>query len=111
MAGQGVRFLDVTALEEQRAQQDVDYLEFVRESSMSAGIYVLAAGSLDRQSPHNQDEMYYVVKGRGRMRAGPEDLAVGPGSIIYVAAQTEHRFYDIVEDLTVVVFFAPAESV
>jgi len=27
-----------------------------------------------------------------------------------VAAEVEHRFYDIVEELVVLVFFAPAES-
>ena len=110
MVGHSVRFLEMTALEEQRAQQGIDYLEFLRESSMSAGVYVLPVGGVDRQSPHKQDEMYFVVKGRGRMRAGTEGHAVRPGSVIYVAAEEEHRFYDIEEELTVLVFFAPAES-
>ncbi|MGA2190267.1 MAG: cupin domain-containing protein [Steroidobacteraceae bacterium] len=100
----------MTALEDQRAQQGIEYLEFLRESSMSAGVYVLPAGGVDRQSPHGQDEMYFVAKGRGRMRAGSEDHAIGPGSVIFVAAQVEHRFYDIAEELTVLVFFAPAET-
>jgi mannose-6-phosphate isomerase-like protein (cupin superfamily) len=44
------------------------------------------------------------------MKAGSEDEPVGPGTVIFVAAGVEHRFYDIVEELTVLVFFAPAES-
>ena len=44
------------------------------------------------------------------MRAGAEDQSVGEGSIIFVAAGVEHRFYDITEELVVLVFFAPAES-
>jgi hypothetical protein len=29
---------------------------------------------------------------------------------VFVAAHVEHRFYDIAEELTVLVFFAPAET-
>ena len=54
--------------------------------------------------------MYYIVSGRARMRAGSEDRAVSAGAVIFVAAEVEHRFYDITEELVVLVFFAPAES-
>ena len=36
------------------------YLEFLRAPSMSAGIYTLPAGGVDRQQPHTEDEVYYV---------------------------------------------------
>jgi quercetin dioxygenase-like cupin family protein len=41
---------------------------------------------------------------------GTENRAIGPGSVIFVAAEVEHRFYDIAEELMVLVFFAPAET-
>ena len=31
-------------------------------------------------------------------------------AVLFVAAELEHRFYDINEELAVLVFFAPAES-
>ena len=77
---------------------------------MSAGLYVLAAGASDPQHPHHEDEMYYVIRGRARFRAGDEDREVFAGSVLFVAADVEHRFYDIIEELAVLVFFAPAES-
>lgn len=77
---------------------------------MSAGVYVLAPGGTDPQKPHHEDEMYYVVRGRARMRSGNEDQAVEEGSVIFVAANVEHRFYDITEELVILVFFAPAET-
>jgi quercetin dioxygenase-like cupin family protein len=77
---------------------------------MSAGVYVLAAGAADHQSPHQQDELYYVIRGKSRMRVGSEDRSVAVGSVIFVAAHEEHRFHDIEEELTVLVFFAPAET-
>ena len=73
-------------------------------------MYVLAAGSVDAQSPHRQDELYYVVRGKARMQAGREDRTLVAGAVVFVAAQVEHRFYDIEEELTVLVFFAPPES-
>ena len=76
---------------------------------MSAGVYVLPAGGTDPQKPHQEDEMYYVVRGRARMKIGSEDTDVSAGSVIFVEAEVEHRFYDIQEELEVVVFFAPAE--
>lgn len=86
------------------------YLEFLRVPAMSAGIYCLPKGAIDQQNPHQQDEMYYVVQGRSRMQVGAEHREVAPGAVIFVEARVEHRFYDITEELTVLVFFAPAES-
>jgi quercetin dioxygenase-like cupin family protein len=48
------------------------------------------------------------------MQIGTGDSAnqteVRPGSVIFVEAELEHRFYDIKEELEVLVFFAPAEQ-
>jgi mannose-6-phosphate isomerase-like protein (cupin superfamily) len=103
-------FFDIAQLEILRKISGKSYLEFLRVSSLSAGVYVLAAGSTDTQKPHREDEMYYVVRGRARMRVGGDEQAVAAGSIIFVAANVQHNFYDIAEELVVLVFFAPAES-
>jgi mannose-6-phosphate isomerase-like protein (cupin superfamily) len=103
-------FLNLADAEKRRAQSGKRYLEFLRVPAMSAGVYVLPAGGADPQSPHQEDEMYFVVRGRARMRAGSEDQPVSQGSIVFVAAGVEHRFHDITEDLVVLVYFAPAES-
>jgi quercetin dioxygenase-like cupin family protein len=103
-------FANITDLEKQRGTAGKRYLEFLRVPAMSAGIYVLPAGSADPQSPHHEDEMYYVIRGKARMRVGSEDQIVNQGSVIFVAAGVPHSFYEIAEELTVLVFFAPAES-
>jgi mannose-6-phosphate isomerase-like protein (cupin superfamily) len=103
-------FYDITGLEAQRRNIAKRYLEFLRIPAMSAGIYVLSAGETDPQSPHKQDEMYYVVRGRARMSVGGETQLVSAGSVVFVEAGLQHRFHDIEEELTILVFFAPAES-
>jgi mannose-6-phosphate isomerase-like protein (cupin superfamily) len=105
-----VSFHQFSQLEKERQQSGKLYLEFLRVPAMTAGVYVLAAGSTDPQKPHQEDEMYYVVRGRARVRAGEDDREVIAGSVIFVGARVEHRFYEIVEELVVLVFFAPAES-
>ena len=103
-------FFDIVQLDRLRTKSGKSYLEFLRVSSLSVGVYVLAAGGTDPQKPHHEDEMYYVVRGRARMRIGGEEQAVAAGSIIFVAANVQHSFYEIAEELVVLVFFAPAES-
>jgi mannose-6-phosphate isomerase-like protein (cupin superfamily) len=89
---------------------DRRYHEFLRVSAMSSGLYVLPAGATDRQSPHKEDETYYVVRGRGKIRIGDKETPVTQGSVVFVEANAEHRFFDIEEDLVLLVVFAPAES-
>jgi quercetin dioxygenase-like cupin family protein len=103
-------FASLPEIAEQRAQSGRPYREFLRVPAMSAGLYVLPAGGTDHQKPHREDEIYYVIRGRARFKAGPEDREVSGGSVIFVAAEIGHRFYDITEELAVLVFFAPAET-
>ena len=100
----------VRDVDAQRAGSGKSYREFLRVPAMSAGLYVLAAGATDPQRPHHEDEMYYVLRGKARFRAGDEDREISTGSVLFVAAEVEHRFHDITEELAVLVFFAPAES-
>jgi mannose-6-phosphate isomerase-like protein (cupin superfamily) len=107
-------FFDLAELLQRRSRTARLYHEFLRVPAMSAGVYVLAAGAADPQKPHNEDELYYVVRGRARMKVkaaeGEQDQQVHSGSVIFVAKTVEHRFYQIEEELVALVFFAPAES-
>ncbi len=105
--------MDVFGVDHLRSEmpaEAVDYREFLRVSTMSAGLYRLPAGSEDPQSPHAEDEVYVVIEGRATLTVDGERQAVGPGSVAYVAAGAAHRFEDISEDLVAVVVFAPPES-
>jgi mannose-6-phosphate isomerase-like protein (cupin superfamily) len=89
---------------------DKRYQEFLRVPAMSAGIYVLPAGATDKQAPHQEDEIYYVLRGRAKMRLGREERSINQGDVIFVEKTLEHRFFDIAEELVLLVIFAPAES-
>lgn len=101
---------EVEALQQKRVEENVPYLEFLRRPSMSMGLYTLPAGAYDPQDPHEQDEVYYVVDGRATLDVEGEQQFVKRGTMVYVPAHAVHRFHSIEEDLTVIVFFAPAET-
>ncbi|MDW3645839.1 MAG: cupin domain-containing protein [Bacteroidia bacterium] len=69
------------------------------------GVYRLKAGTEDKQSPHATDEVYYAVSGKAKFRVGEEVVEVKAGSILFVKAEASHQFFDIEEDLVLVVFF------
>lgn len=97
-------------LEAQRLASDGAYLQFLRERHMSAGLYALDAGQTDPQRPHRQDEIYFVVSGRGSLTVGQETTEVARGSVVYVPAGVPHKFHHISEDLRVLVVFSPPEA-
>lgn len=101
---------DLSQLIAELRRSNKSYLEFLRAPSTSVGLYALPAGGTDPQQPHAEDEVYYVVSGRGAIRVGEDDRAIAPGSILFVKANVEHHFHSIEEDLTLLVFFAPAEG-
>ena len=103
-------FFEIADLENQRRAGGKAYVEFLRVPALSTGVYVLPSGGTDPQKPHNEDELYYVVRGSASMRVGTEDRPVRAGTVIFVEANLEHRFHDIKEELVVLVFFAPAET-
>jgi mannose-6-phosphate isomerase-like protein (cupin superfamily) len=100
---------ELAQLISQRADSNKTYIEFLKVPDLSMGLYVLPADGIDSQSPHTEDEVYYVVSGKAQIRVADEDRAVQAGSIVYVEKNVTHRFHSIEQDLTVLVFFAPAE--
>jgi len=86
------------------------YEEHLRRADLSIGTYCLRMGAADPQSPHDEDEVYVVMSGRGRFTGGDQTVDVSAGSVFFVPAEEAHRFHDITEDLAVLVFFGPAEG-
>lgn len=97
------------ALEEEITKQlesGRPYREFLRKPSLSCGIYSLPRGARDLQGPHDEDEVYLVIRGRGRVRVNGKEHPVERGTLLYVRATSEHSFFEIDEDITLLVFFA-----
>ena len=77
---------------------------------MSMGVYQLLVGDTDIQSPHTEDEVYYVVEGKAKIKVADEERDVRTGSVIYVPKKMPHRFHSIEEDLIVLVFASTSSA-
>jgi mannose-6-phosphate isomerase-like protein (cupin superfamily) len=102
--------ISLETLRERHREGGDSYLEFLRESSMSAGLYRIPAGEPDRQTPHAEDEVYVVTAGRASIEIGGDTYPVEEGDVVFVERGVEHRFVDIEADLETLVLFAPPEG-
>ena len=93
-----------------RATTDSYAAEVLRSDLLSVGLYIVPAGGVDDQTPHGEDEVYYAVRGRAKIRVGEDDHPVQPGTIVFVPARAVHYFHEISEELILVVFWAPPEK-
>ena len=101
-----IETFDITELTDKMSADPVEYLEFLKVPRLSCGIYRLAVGEADTQLPHEEDEIYYVIAGSATFRTDSGEEEITTGSVLYVAAGAEHRFVDVREELTLLVFFA-----
>lgn len=93
------------ALPPQSAEQ-LRFATLLRHGSMSVELY--APQGEDRQTPHEQDELYVVVAGSGRFLNGGELRPFAAGDVLFVPAGVEHRFLDFTPDfMTWVIFYGP----
>jgi mannose-6-phosphate isomerase-like protein (cupin superfamily) len=92
--------------EARKALEETGGYAVVHESpGLEVGVYVLVAPEPDRQQPHEDDELYVVLDGRGTLEVEGESFPVEPGSAVFVPAHAEHRFTGY-EGLSVLVIFA-----
>ena len=84
--------------------------EVVHESpGLEIGVYVLVAPEPDRQQPHDRDEVYVVLGGRGTLEIEGERIELEEGDAAFVAAGADHRFAGY-EGLSVLVIFGGAST-
>jgi mannose-6-phosphate isomerase-like protein (cupin superfamily) len=95
---------EVAAVKERLRDAGGGY-EVVHESAgLELGVYVLVAPEPDRQSPHEDDEVYVVLEGRGTLEIEGEKVELREGNAVFVPAGAEHRFVGY-EQLSVLVIF------
>ncbi len=74
-----------------------------------ADIWWIPKNGVDRQTPHAEDEVYYIISGKATLKVDGKDRAVKPGSVVFVKRGIDHSFHAIEEELHVLVFFSAAK--
>jgi len=75
-----------------------------RSTGLELGVYVLVAPEPDTQKPHEDDEVYVVLEGRGTLQVEGQSFSVSEGDALFVEAGADHRFTGY-EALSVLVIF------
>lgn len=100
------RLSTAEAIRKVRESVDGQYAVLLENGSMELGYY--KPDGIDRQQPHEQDEIYIVQSGHGRFERGDEVIEFEAGDALFVAAGISHRFVDFSADFaTWVVFYGP----
>src|SRR5919109_4315074 len=101
--------LEIEAVRRRLAESGGGY-EVIHESpGLEIGVYVLVAPEPDRQQPHEDDEVYVVLEGRGVLTIEGDSVPVQEGQAAFVPAGANHRFTGY-EGLSVLVVFARAHE-
>jgi len=83
---------------------------FINRETLAAGVLVLQPGEEDTQTPHDSDEVYYIVKGDGFLKINKKDYPISEGKVFFVQKDIEHYFFGNKKELTVLYFFGGSDS-
>ena len=83
---------------------------FINRDNLAAGILRLEPCEEDTQTPHDSDEIYYVLRGDGFLNIGGKDYSISGGKAYFVAKNTEHKFHGNINELVVLYFFGGPDS-
>jgi mannose-6-phosphate isomerase-like protein (cupin superfamily) len=82
------------------------FAEAFRHGTLTVELY--APVGTDPQSPHDRDEVYFVISGAGNFVIAGERSRFDAGDALFVGAHVVHHFEDFTPDFaTWVVFFGP----
>ena len=90
----------------EKIKNSSDYFHtFINRETLAAGVLVLQPGEEDTQTPHESDEVYYILSGDGYLRINNKDYKVSQDKLFFVAKDIEHFFHGNTKDLKVLYFF------
>jgi mannose-6-phosphate isomerase-like protein (cupin superfamily) len=95
---------DIRSVQRRLEQGNGGYEIVHRSPGLELGVYVLVAPEPDRQAPHEDDEVYVVLEGRGTLEIEGEQFPAEEGGALFVPAGADHRFTGY-EGLSVLVIF------
>jgi mannose-6-phosphate isomerase-like protein (cupin superfamily) len=99
---------DVETAKRRLAEAGGGYEVVHTSPGLEVGVYVLVAPEADKQQPHEDDEVYVVLEGRGTLEVEGVETPLEEGHGIFVPAGADHRFTGYEQLAVLVIFTRPA---
>ena len=97
-----LNFADVIL--DMKAQKE-EFRRILETRNIALGIWKIEVGESDFQTPHERDEVYIILSGKAKLKIEEKIFEVSPNKIFFVKRDTEHNFFDIVEDVELIYAF------
>ncbi len=83
---------------------------FINRTNLAVGVLVLQPGEEDTQEPHENDEVYLILKGDGFLKIKDKDYPISKNKIYFVAKNIKHYFHQNSKELVVLYFFGGSDT-
>jgi mannose-6-phosphate isomerase-like protein (cupin superfamily) len=94
-----------TALEKLNSTGNL-FSEMFSHGTLSLEVYKPV--ETDNQKPHDRDEVYIIISGKGEFLCGDQIVPFEMNDFLFVPAGVEHRFLNFSDDFaTWVIFYGP----
>ena len=84
-------------------RSDAEFVTLFSQGTLEVEIY--RPVGVDKQQPHEKDELYVVIAGTGTFVHAGQRTPFGAGDTLFVRAGIPHRFEDFTPDFSTWVFF------
>ena len=101
---------DLDTYLEKIKNNDSYFQTFINKDSLATGVLVLKPGEEDTQTPHDSDEVYYIISGNGFLKIKDKDYKISKDKLFFVAKDVEHFFHGNTKELKVLYFFGGPDS-
>ena len=95
--------IEESAALQQLASSGNEFLALFNRNQLTVEVY--RPDKIDRQQPHDRDEFYLIISGKGKFHLRDQVMEFKKGDFLYVPAHDEHRFLDFSDDFVTWVFF------
>ena len=94
---------------------NLESAELKHKEVLTAGPLTIEVGKYPADSAvpknsHNEEELYYILSGSGKLRVGDDTHEIETGDLVYVEPDLEHDFFHITEEITVLIILGPATN-
>ena len=86
-----------------------EFIKLLEHGSLEVELY--KPDQIDRQTPHEKDEVYIIATGKGKFVLEDKTTSIQAGDFLFVPARAHHQFIEFSNDFSSwVLFYGPKEG-